>query len=125
MPLQHILILSSILFFMGLLGVLTRRNAIMTLASLEIMINAACLNFVAFWRYRPYTDNSQGLLFALFAIAVAAAEAAVGLALVIALYRHYKTVDVEKFRNESPLNGAAARNLPASDSKASKPTSGA
>lgn len=115
MALQHILILSSILFFMGLLGVLTRRSAIMTLASLEIMINAACLNFVAFWRFRPFTDSSLGLLFSLFAIAVAAAEAAVGLALVIALYRHYKSVNVEKFRGctEAPETSLAAATAPA------------
>lgn len=60
------------------------------------MLNAANLNFVAFWRFGPDPNNLDGLLFVLFSIAIAAAEAAVGLALIIAVYRHYKTTDIEK-----------------------------
>ena len=60
------------------------------------MLNAANLNFVAFWRFGPNPDDLSGLLFVLFSIAVAAAEAAVGLALIIAVYRHYRTTDLEK-----------------------------
>jgi len=66
------------------------------LFSIEIMLNAANLNFIAFWRFGENPDAWQGPLFTLFTIAVAAAEVAVGLALVIAVYRHFKTVDLEQ-----------------------------
>lgn len=94
--LQHYLILSAVLFSIGLLGVLTRRHAVIVLIGIEIMLNAANLNLIAFWRFGPHMENFEGLLFTLFSIAVAAAEASVGLALVIAVYRHFKTPDVEK-----------------------------
>ena len=96
MTLEHYLILSAVLFCVGLLGVLTRRNAVVVLFSIEIMLNAANLNFLAFWRSGENPDALQGPLFTLFTIAVAAAEVAVGLALVIAVYRHFKTVDLEQ-----------------------------
>ena len=96
MTLEHCLILSAALFCIGLLGALTRRNAIVVLFSIEIMLNAANLNFIAFWRYGDNPALLHGPLFALFTIGVAAAEVAVGLALVIAVYRHFKTVDLEK-----------------------------
>ena len=96
MTLEHCLTLSAVLFCIGLLGAFTRRNAIVVLFSIEIMLNAANLNFIAFWRFGPHPEALSGPLFALFAIAVAAAEVAVGLALVIAVYRHYRSVDVEK-----------------------------
>lgn len=94
--LQHYLILSAVLFSIGLLGVLTRRHAVIMLIGIEIMLNAANLNLIAFWRFGPRLENFEGVLFTLFSIAVAAAEASVGLALVIAVYRHFKTPDVEK-----------------------------
>jgi NADH-quinone oxidoreductase subunit K len=94
--LEHCLILSAVLFCIGLLGALTRRNAIVVLFSIEIMLNAANLNFIAFWRYGDNPALLHGPLFTLFVIGVAAAEVAVGLALVIAVYRHFKTVDLEK-----------------------------
>ncbi len=94
--LEHFAILSALLFSIGLAGTLMRRHAIIVLIGIEIMLNAANLNFIAFWRYGPHPDDISGPLFALFAIAVAAAEVAVGLALVIAVYRHYQSVDVEK-----------------------------
>ena len=75
----------------GLAGALTRRNAILVLVGIELMLNAANLNFIAFWRYGPHPEALTGVMFALFSIAVAAAEAAVGLALIISLYRHYRT----------------------------------
>ena len=96
MTLEHYLILSAVLFCIGLLGALTRRNAVVVLFSIEIMLNAANLNFIAFWRFGGNPDALQGPLFTLFTIAVAAAEVAVGLALVIAVYRHFKTVDLEQ-----------------------------
>ena len=96
MTLEGLLILSAVLFCVGLLGAFTPRNAVVVLFSIEIMLNAANLNFIAFWRYSENPELLHGPLFALFAIAVAAAEIAVGLALVIAVYRHFKTVDLEK-----------------------------
>lgn len=94
-PLQFALLLSSALFCIGLAGALARSNAILVLLGVELMLNAANLNFIAFWRYGPASTAATGVVFALFAIAVAAAEAAVGLALVIAIYRHQKNVRLE------------------------------
>ena len=96
MTLEHCLYLSAVLFCIGLLGVLTRRNTIVVLFSIEIMLNAANLNFIAFWRFGANPEALHGPMFTLFTIAVAAAEVAVGLALVIAVYRHFKSVDLEK-----------------------------
>jgi NADH:ubiquinone oxidoreductase subunit K len=95
-PLSAYLLLSSFLFAIGLAGALTRRNGIMVLIGIELMLNAANLNFIAFWRFGPNPEAATGLMFALFSIAVAAAEAAVGLALIISIYRHYKTTDVDQ-----------------------------
>ncbi len=93
-PLHYYLIVAAMLFCIGLAGALIRRSAIMVLVGIELMLNAANLNFIAFWRYSPNPDGSQGVMFAIFSIAIAAAEAAVGLALIIALYRHYRSTDV-------------------------------
>ena len=95
-PLHQYLLLSALLFCIGLAGALTRRNAIMVLIGIELMLNAANLNFIAFWRYSPNLEALHGVMFVIFAIAIAAAEAAVGLALIIAIYRHYKTTDLDK-----------------------------
>ncbi|MEN9403930.1 MAG: NADH-quinone oxidoreductase subunit [Verrucomicrobiota bacterium] len=95
-PLQLCLMLSSLLFCVGLIGALTRSNTILVLLGIELMLNAANLNFIAFWRYGPHPDAGTGLVFVLFAIAVAAAEAAVGLALVIAIHRHRKTIRLQE-----------------------------
>lgn len=95
-PLQHYLVLAALLFAVGLVGVLARRNAIVVLMGIELMLNAANLNFVAFWRHSPQGQDLSGFMFVLFSIAIAAAESAVGLALVIAIYRHFKTVHLEK-----------------------------
>ena len=95
-PLHHYLLLSALLFCVGLAGALTRRNAIIVLISVELMLNAANLNFIAFWRYSPHPETMTGILFVLFSIGVAAAEAAVGLALIIAIYRHCKTTNLDQ-----------------------------
>jgi NADH:ubiquinone oxidoreductase subunit K len=94
-PLNHYLILGAILFSLGVFGALTRRNAIAILMSIELMLNAVNLNFIALARYLPQTQL-QGQVFAIFVIAVAAAEAAVGLAIVLGLYRNFKTVNVDE-----------------------------
>src|SRR5512145_489608 len=95
-PLHSYLVVAALLFTIGLAGALTRRNAIVVLISLELMLNAANLNFIAFWRYSPDPSAATGQIFVLFSMAVAAAEVAVGLALVIAVYRHYKTTALDK-----------------------------
>ena len=96
-PLQQYLILSALLFSIGLAGALVRRNAILVLIGIELMLNAANLNFVAFWRYGSHPEHHLGgLLFVLFSIGIAAAEAAVGLALIIAIYRHYRTSNLDQ-----------------------------
>ena len=111
-PLAGCLLVSALLFSIGLAGALTRRNAILVLAGIELMLNAANLNFIAFWRFGPNPDHPilptpgtlgapghealTGLMFVIFSIAVAAAEAAVGLALILAIYRHARTSDVSE-----------------------------
>ena len=95
-PLSAYLLLSAMLFAIGLAGALTRRNAILVLIGIELMLNAANLNFIAFWRYGPGPSALTGVMFTIFSIAVAAAEAAVGLALIIAIYRHYKTTNLDQ-----------------------------
>ncbi len=97
--LARYLVLAGLLFGIGLAGVLTRRNAIVALIGIELMLNAANLNFIAFWRHGPNPAAPAGVLFVLFAIAVAAAEAAVGLALIIAVYRHYRTTDLDQVKD--------------------------
>jgi NADH-quinone oxidoreductase subunit K len=94
--LQLVLIISSALFSIGLIAALSRRHAIFILIGIELMLAAANLNFIAFWRFAPATPQPTGVMFAIFAIAIAAAEAAVGLALVIAIYRHYRTTNVDQ-----------------------------
>ena len=93
--LQGYLLLSAMLFAIGLAGALTRRNAIVVLIGIELMLNAANLNFIAFWRFGANPEALAGVLFVLFSIGIAAAEVAVGLALVIAVYRHYSTAMVD------------------------------
>jgi NADH-quinone oxidoreductase subunit K len=95
-PLGNCLLLSALLFSVGLAGALMRRNAILVLIGIELMLNAANLNFIAFWRYRPNPEALTGMMFVIFSIGVAAAEAAVGLALIISLYRHIKTTNIDE-----------------------------
>ena len=95
-PLAGCLLLSALLFAVGLAGALMRRNAILVLIGIELMLNAANLNFIAFWRYGPNPEALTGMVFVIFSIGVAAAEAAVGLALIISLYRHTKTTNVDE-----------------------------
>lgn len=94
--LSHFLALSAALFSIGLLAALSRRHAIFILIGIEMMLAAANLNFVAFWRFGPASPQPVGVMVAIFSIAIAAAEAAVGLSLVIAVYRHYRTSNVDK-----------------------------
>jgi NADH:ubiquinone oxidoreductase subunit K len=95
-PLNGYLLVSALLFSIGLAGALTRRNAILVLIGIELMLNAANLNFIAFWRYGPNPAALTGVMFAIFSISVAAAEAAVGLGIILAVYRHTKTTDLNQ-----------------------------
>jgi NADH:ubiquinone oxidoreductase subunit K len=94
-PLSWYLIFAAILFAVGLYGALARRNALAILMAIEIMLNAVNLNLVAFWRYIA-PEFVSGQAFALIVFAVAASEAAVGLALIISIYRRRHTVAVEE-----------------------------
>ncbi|HWG16443.1 MAG TPA: NADH-quinone oxidoreductase subunit NuoK [Acidobacteriaceae bacterium] len=98
-PLEGYVLLSSLLFAIGLAGALTRRNAILVLIGIELMLNAANLNFIAFWRYGPRPAALTGVMFSIFSIAVAAAEAAVGLALILAAYRHVRTTNLDRMNH--------------------------
>lgn len=91
-PLQHYLILAGALFCIGATGVLIRRNVITMFMCIELMLNAVNLTFVAFSRQWGQVD---GQLFVFFVMTVAAAEAAVGLAIIVALYRNRETLDVD------------------------------
>lgn len=96
-PLSWYLILAAFVFSSGLFAALGRRNAIAVLMGIELMLNAANINLVAFWRYGAAPmENVDGQVFALFVIAVAAAEVAVGLALIISIYRNRKTVNLDE-----------------------------
>jgi NADH:ubiquinone oxidoreductase subunit K len=97
-PLNHYLMLTAFLFAIGLLGALSRKNAIIVLMGIEIMFNAGILNLVVFWHYKLFATLTAQI-FAIFAISIAAAESAIGLALVIAVYRHYKSVDVDEIKS--------------------------
>ncbi|HYO47620.1 MAG TPA: NADH-quinone oxidoreductase subunit NuoK [Gemmatimonadota bacterium] len=91
----HYLTLSAVLFTIGVTGVLTRKNAIIVFMSIEIMLNAVNLTFVTF---ATAIGDLGGMVMVLFVIAVAAAEAAVGLAIIVAMFRHRETVNVDAFR---------------------------
>lgn len=94
-PLHAYLSVSAVLFAIGFGGVITRRNALVVLMGIELMLNAANLNFIAFWKYGQMAGTT-GYIFVLFSIAIAAAESAVGLALVILIYHRFKSTDLEQ-----------------------------
>ncbi|MEJ7778349.1 MAG: NADH-quinone oxidoreductase subunit NuoK [Daejeonella sp.] len=93
-PLSHFMLISAGLFCIGLYAVLTKRNAIQILIGIEFMINAAILNFVAFGKFDKFEGGGQ--MFALFAIVLAAAGVAVALAIILNVYKHFKTIDPAK-----------------------------
>ena len=99
MTLQILLAISAILFAFGLAAVLSRSNAIMILIGIELMLGAANLNFITFWRFSENPSDLVGILFAIFSIAVAAAEAAVGLAIIILVHRRINSVEADDASN--------------------------
>lgn len=99
-PLSWFLYFAAIVFCIGLFGVLVRRNTIAVLMAIEIMLNAANINFIAFWRYQsaaPGDGPITGVMFALFVVTIAAAEVAVGIGLILLCYRRWKTADIDRF----------------------------
>jgi NADH-quinone oxidoreductase subunit K len=97
--LNSYLLASALIFSIGLAGALTRRSAILVLIGIELMLNAANLNFIAFWRYGPHPEALTGVMFAIFSIGIAAAEAAVGLGIILAVYRHSKTTELDQMNS--------------------------
>ena len=93
-PLSHILFVSTALFFIGMYGLFTRRNMITMLMSVELILNSVNINFVAFNKYL-WPEKLTGVFFSLFIVAIAAAEAAVAIAIIINLYRNFQSIDVE------------------------------
>lgn len=93
-PIQHFLIVSTLMFFIGIAGFIIRRNLITILMAVELILNSVNINFVVFNRYL-YPDQLQGHFFAIFIVAIAAAEASVAIALIINIYRKLKNIDVE------------------------------
>ena len=91
---QHIIIVSTLMFFIGVYGFISRKNLITMLMSVELMLNSININFVAFNRYL-HPENMQGHFYSLFIIAIAAAEAAVAISIIINLYRNLHSIDVE------------------------------
>ena len=98
-PLEHILILSALLFSLGILAVITKRHAVVVLMGIELIFNAANLNLVAFSRFDPLL--LQGQLFSLFVMVVAAAEAAVALAIVLRVYQFFRTANLNQINHLS------------------------
>ncbi len=89
----HYMVLSAALFVIGVVGVLTRRNVVIVLMAIELMLNAVNINFIAF---SALWQNALGQVFAIFVIAVAAAEAAVGLGVILAFYRNKETINIDE-----------------------------
>ena len=94
-PLENYLVLSGILFSLGVYGVLARRNAVLILMSVELMLNAVSLNFIAFAAYLD-PERITGVVFAIFVITIAAAEVGLALAIIISLYRNRSTANVDE-----------------------------
>jgi NADH-quinone oxidoreductase subunit K len=94
-PLLHVLILSTALFFLGIYGFFSRRNLIAMLISIELILNSVNLNFIAFNKYL-YPHQLEGVFFTLFIITIAAAEVSLAIAIIINLYRKFKTIDIEE-----------------------------
>src|SRR5260370_8628916 len=97
--LQAFLVVSAALFSIGLLAALSRRHAIFILIGIEMILAPANLNFIAFWRFGPQHQPPIAVMVALFSIAIAAPEAAVGLAMAIPVYRHYHTINVDQLNH--------------------------
>ena len=94
-PLENYLVLSGILFSLGVYGVLSRRNAVLVLMSVELMLNAVSINFIAFSAYLDVTQIT-GVIFAIFVVAVAAAETGLALAIVLRIFRNRSSINIDE-----------------------------
>ncbi len=92
--LNHYLFVSTALFFIGVYGFITRRNMISMLIAVELILNSVNINFIAFNKFL-FPEKSEGIFFALFIITIAAAEAAVAIAIIISVYRRFKSIDAD------------------------------
>ena len=97
-PMEYFLVLAAILFVIGAYGVLTKSNAIVVLMCIELMLNAANINFISF-AYFTAQDSTAGALFSIFVIAVTACEMAIALAIIVTMYRRHKSLDVDQLRD--------------------------
>jgi NADH-quinone oxidoreductase subunit K len=95
-PLTWYLYLAAFIFCCGLYAALARRNAVAAIMGVELMLNAVNINLIAFWRYGKFPALLEGQIFAIFVIAIAAAEVAIGLALVISIYRGRRTINLDE-----------------------------
>lgn len=119
---QHVLVVGAILFCVGMVGFLTRRSLILMFLSLELMLAGVSVNFIAFSRQH---NNYQGQVFAIFILTVAACEAAIALALIVALHREKSTLDVEQWRDlgeRAPVPRMDPRSLPVDGQQTTYPT---
>jgi len=91
--------LAALVFTIGAIGLLVRRNVLIMFMCIELMLNAANLNLIAFWRYGPNPAALTGIMFTIFSISVAAAEAAVGLGIILAVHRHTRTTDLDQMNS--------------------------
>ena len=95
--LNHFLVISGVLFSLGIFGIITRKNAVMVLMGIELVLNSANINFIAFSKFGNF--GLQGQIIALFVIILAAAEAAIALAIVLNIYKNFTTVNVDEIDN--------------------------
>lgn len=93
--LNHFLVVSTIMFFIGIYGFIVRRNLITILMSIELILNSVCINFAAF-NYYLHPENLSGHFFVIFIISVAAAEAAMAIAIILSIYRQFKSINIEE-----------------------------
>lgn len=100
-PMEHYLIISTVMFFIGIFGFITRKNLLAVLISIELILNSVEINFSVFNRYL-YPEHTEGMFFSLFGIAISAAETAVAIAIIINIYRNLQNIDVrhiDKMKN--------------------------
>lgn len=101
-PMTYYLVISTILFFAGIYGFITRRNLLAMLISIELLLNSTDINFAVFNRFL-YPEHMEGLFFALFSIAISAAETAIAIAIIINIYRNLKHIEVQKLNKLNDL----------------------
>ena len=94
-PMIYYIVISLVMFFAGVYGFITRKNMLMKLISIELMLNAVDINFAVFNRFL-FPEQMEGMIFSIFAIAIAAAETAIAIAIIINIYRHIRNIDADK-----------------------------